>query len=413
MEAKRYIFILGSHPDLSAAEAWNVLEREGYTPKLIYLDQNGLEVVLDRELEETTWTRMGGSERVLETETELSSQAKVEDIVKAILPQGSLKSKLTAGISGIGISKDELGRIGHALKVQAREVGLKLKFVLPQKHMQLNAAQAIFNHLDTAPNFELWVWRRKDKMIVAKMKWVQDIERYEIRDTARPARDAVVGMLPPKLAQMMINVAHGGKPSAEVDCFDPFCGMGTVLQEGWLMGFQMTGTDAADNMVTASEDNLNWVGDKLLLPTSLRPYVVQHDATLPYPDEWKEKFTAIVSEPFLGRPLRSPLPYRELKRHMQPLMSLYLKSFENWHSCLKTGGTVVLALPAFRAQRRGAGFNTLSDAFLDAVRELGYSEQHLLSDPLNKALEGRREGAPIYARPTALVGREIRKWQKM
>jgi hypothetical protein len=38
---------------------------------------------------------------------------------------------------------------------------------------------------------------------------VQDIDAYAERDFERPMRDAFVGMLPPKLAQIMLNLAVG------------------------------------------------------------------------------------------------------------------------------------------------------------------------------------------------------------
>lgn len=63
-----------------------------------------------------------------------------------------------------------------------------------------------------------------------RTSFVQDIESYTARDQARPMRDARVGMLPPKLAQIIINLALSNNDITEV--LDPFCGTGVVLQEG-------------------------------------------------------------------------------------------------------------------------------------------------------------------------------------
>jgi tRNA G10 N-methylase Trm11 len=57
---------------------------------------------------------------------------------------------------------------------------------------------------------------------------VQNIDEYSKRDYSKD-RDMQIGMLPPKLSQMMINLS-GGKT-----IYDPFVGLGTVLIESLYM----------------------------------------------------------------------------------------------------------------------------------------------------------------------------------
>jgi tRNA G10 N-methylase Trm11 len=60
----------------------------------------------------------------------------------------------------------------------------------------------------------------------------QDIDAYAKRDTGK-SRDMVVGMMPPKLCQIMINIGFGGiRDQADTRAlYDPFCGLGTILIE--------------------------------------------------------------------------------------------------------------------------------------------------------------------------------------
>jgi tRNA G10 N-methylase Trm11 len=62
-----------------------------------------------------------------------------------------------------------------------------------------------------------------------------------------------VGMLPPKLAQMMINLAISGAytpESTQPVIYDPFCGLGTVLIEAAHMGLmQSYASDISNDMV--------------------------------------------------------------------------------------------------------------------------------------------------------------------
>ena len=78
---------------------------------------------------------------------------------------------------------------------------------------------------------EIVVIKGHDKVFIGKTVAIQDIENYTKRDYERPARDAKTGMLPPKLAQIMINL--GGLTKIDHDqeethavqhtLYDPFC----------------------------------------------------------------------------------------------------------------------------------------------------------------------------------------------
>jgi len=51
---------------------------------------------------------------------------------------------------------------------------------------------------------------------------VQDIDAYTHRDIGRE-RSMTVGMMPPKLAQIMLNLATKGERGFQI--WDPFCGL--------------------------------------------------------------------------------------------------------------------------------------------------------------------------------------------
>lgn len=82
----------------------------------------------------------------------------------------------------------------------------------------------------------------------------QDIDAYAMRDTAK-SRDMVVGMMPPKLVQMMIHLAESETKAKHL--YDPFCGLGTTLIEGANMGIlHLFGSDVSRDMVRATEGSL-------------------------------------------------------------------------------------------------------------------------------------------------------------
>ena len=89
---------------------------------------------------------------------------------------------------------------------------------------------------------------------------VQPFEEFGARDYARPSRDDLSGMLPPKLAKIMINLAQAKENSL---ILDTFCGSGTILQEALIMGYlNLIGFDSSPKAIKDSQANLEWLADK-------------------------------------------------------------------------------------------------------------------------------------------------------
>jgi len=68
-------------------------------------------------------------------------------------------------------------------------------------------------------------------------------------------RSMTVGMMPPKLAQIMVNLGTKGK--YDTILWDPFCGLGTTLIEALHAGHMMLqGSDLEKEMVSATQKNI-------------------------------------------------------------------------------------------------------------------------------------------------------------
>ncbi len=80
--------------------------------------------------------------------------------------------------------------------------------------------------------------------------WIQDINAYSKRDYSKD-RDMQTGMLPPKLCQIMLNIAWWNS------IYDPFVGLGTVLIE-WALQWRLNlyWSDLNEKMVELSKSNL-------------------------------------------------------------------------------------------------------------------------------------------------------------
>jgi tRNA G10 N-methylase Trm11 len=413
-----YLCITGNHPALSSAELLGVLAAHNVSVQPTFLESGDVLLTADKTIEHKQIATLGGTSKVAEIIGKKESAWTAAEVAPLVL--SPTEQKITLGFSLLPAR--EAKRLGSDLKKIAREQKLRVRFVLPKTghrhspaasagHPALNAAQVIFNQLTTPPNAELLFFEHAGQHYLARTIYIQDIQAYEQRDTARPYRDPVVGMLPPKLAQMMINLAVTKVKKSEAFILDPFCGMGTILQEGWLLGHHLYGLDVDPTMVTASQGNIRYLAQSLGLPEDALPVVAQHDVRQPFPADLHDRFDAIVTEPYLGQALRSPLSAEHVPKAMDTLGTLYLTFFKNAVSVLKPGGVVLFILPAFRTEPERFAF--FPEGFLDAVAKIGYRRLQLIpKEVLPPSSPSPREIA-LYARPDALVGRELTLWQKL
>ncbi len=207
---------------------------------------------------------------------------------------------------------------------------------------------------------------------------IQEFEDYSRRDYGRPARDSRSGMIPPKLAKMMINLA-GQKYDKKL--LDPFCGSGTILAEALLMGYEdVMGSDKSEKAVSDSEANLDWLGKEAeVFNVDVRSLSKRIEAN---------SIDAIITEPYLGPPLRCGEKESEIRKNINELESLYAASFQEFKKVLKEGGKVVIIFPVFKYNGKEINLNMMG-----SVRKIGFER-------LNKE-------RLLYARPDQRVMREI------
>ncbi len=324
--------------------------------------------VLDVPTSEIKFKRLGGTIKLAQILTILPTtdwQKLLEYLLDKIPEhmQYQPAGKFTLGLSvyGLPVNLAEQNKGLMAIKRIIRSTGKSVRIV-PNKTSELNSAQVLHNKLTTRGAWELILFRDGAKTILAQTFFVQDIDAYAARDQARPARDARVGMLPPKLAQTMINLAN---PPALGTLLDPFCGTGVVLQEALLMGFTVSGTDLEQRMVDFSQKNLDWLSRER--PELKGKYTLeQGDATN---HSWQDNISGVVSEVYLGRPLAKVPPSEELYKIAGDVNTIFKKFLANLGGQIKPGTRLCLAVPAWRTKN---GFVHLPA--LDNLSNLGYNQ---------------------------------------
>jgi tRNA G10 N-methylase Trm11 len=376
-----YIAILGRQPAISIAE----LERT-YGDVSWFSDTSALV-----ETDSFNVQRLGGTQkagRVIDqvngTDWRHASIKIVQHYTKA---WAQYEGKITLGISAYGFTTTtrEIQKTGLILKSKLKGTTASLRLV-PNQDNALNTATSHHNKLGLSDNkIELIVVRGAGKIVIAESTGAQNITALAARDQGRPKRDAFVGMLPPKLAQIMVNLA--GLEKGRI--LDPFCGTGVILQEAGLMRYAVYGTDLAEKMISYSADNLKWLQKTHDLKLDLQ--LQEGDATTA---KWDSPIDAVVAESYLGQPFSAPpssAKLTEVRGNCNHIISAFLK---NLGTQIKSGTPVVLAIPAWKSTE--GDFTHLP--LISQLEKLGYKEVEFTTV---------RPEQLLYFRPDQVVAREL------
>jgi len=145
------------------------------------------------------------------------------------------------------------------------------------------------------------------------------------------------------LAKIMLNLA-GAKEGKTL--LDPFCGSGTILQEGIIRGLHVVGTDNHNKSIQESKKNLQWLIKKHDVKTRVEVLKVQVQELTKAVK--KNSIDLVVTEPEMG-PYWKKLPYdEEVKKTIQELVPLYRSLFEELYQVMKPGARIAIILPTFR-----------------------------------------------------------------
>lgn len=339
----KYLAVLGRQPEISIAE----LEATDFC---------------------TDIERLGGTMKLAEK----LDERPIEHLQK--IPEG----KITLGVSDYSEKASRKTATTEALKLKKILVrhGRSVR-VVENKDATLSTATSLHNGLSGKNE-------RKIELIKVNDEWykvigVQDIEAYAKRDQARPARDAFVGMLPPKLAQILINLCGPLKAGATV--LDPFCGTGVVLQEAILMGYRAYGTDISEKMIEYSDRNMKYF--------DFNNYKVEVGDAVSF--KWAEKIDAVACEGYLGKPMSMIPNEMKLKTQKQECKAIIIGFLKNLAGQIKAKTPVVIAVPAWL--RENGEYSRLE--ILDEIEKLGYNVS-------NKSREGL-----LYHREGQIVARDI------
>lgn len=394
-----YAFIPGTHPALSLAElrALNVGKPSIITPAYFVFETGS-------ELDATALQyRLGGTIKIvsiIET-TDADSIETVFDINHLLSVYfAQSEEKILFGVSAYGeVPRNllaKLRRAGFEAKKNLGAAEYSARFLFDPTGIVKTAAVEKSHLIDRGA--EIVVLVDGEKLHVGKTLTLQDFESYSERDYGRPVRDTKSGTLPPKLAQIMINLTA---QHLSTTLLDPFCGSGTVLQEAIRMGYtNVIGSDLSDKAVNDSQMNLTWYKKTYGVKTSVKLF--QKDVREIAKELHEESVDAVVAETYLGPPQTRLPDAKRLAVIIDDLTSLYREALRSLDHVVKKDGVIILAIPYFRL-KHGPVFIPIQRIAASA----GWKTQSPLAKDELAMYQTFPERGLLYARSDQLVGREI------
>ena len=381
-----YFFVLGNHPALSLSE----LEAK-LTGGRWQVINNHLAVVSQvAELPTDLLTQLGGTikfGRIIAQVKQLD-QTVVQLIAEQLLAVVPTNKKIYFGLSNY--SQQPLGRdLGINIKRWLQEAGRSVRWVT-SRETALSSVVVEQNNLLTNGG-ELVFGRHNNYWQIGLTIAVQPFKALSARDYGRPARDDQSGMLPPKLAQIILNLA-GLKPGDSI--LDPFCGSGTILQEAALMqAGRIIGLDSSDVAVANSQINWQWLANRWTV--TVAPEISLADARQASTKLAGQKINCIVTEPYLG-PQRGQ---RDFVKIRDDLNQLYSQALTDWQKIIAPGGRVVMVWPVFIVGRQ----KYLVQPQIIGWRQIEYSQLAKQTWPQQYTSDGYL----LYGRDNQVVWRAI------
>ncbi|MHA1341055.1 MAG: TRM11 family SAM-dependent methyltransferase [Promethearchaeota archaeon] len=187
-----------------------------------------------------------------------------------------------------------------------------------------------------------------------------DIKTSKVKYEKRPFVDETIGTSV-RIARLLVNLS--GVKQGDI-LLDPFCGLGTILQEGLLNGCDVIGVDIVANRVKQCKENLKWATKKFNIKNQFK--VFQGNAKQLLRKFKSNSVNAIVTEPELGPFLKKMPNNKEARKIISKLISIYSPFFKGASEILKNYGRIVIVLPKIRTSKQKFGLPISS--FLKGTR---------------------------------------------
>lgn len=305
------------------------------------------------------------------------------------------------------LSPAQLTRLALNIKYNLKQKKVKCRWVASKK-INLSSVIVKTNKLLSKKGIEIILLVSRNKIFIGKTEAVQEFAELERRDCGRPKRNAKSGMLPPKIAKIMLNLGLADNYSGKITILDPFCGSGTIIGEALnmfkdanknLILDHIIGADISAAAIKQAQDNINWLIKTIKLPDQPMPKLTFLPADVKNLSKKIKTYSVdlIITEPYLGPPLLGVESKDQLLQIQTELKILYLAAFAEFKKILQPkSNRAVIIFPIFKTRTGDQYLDILID-----LKKIGFQIKKFPDIAVNK------RGGLEYGRPYQKIWREI------
>lgn len=359
---KTFAFIKGKNPQLSKFEIESYLSARSIYFETLDDTRYFTIIKLDADMKKMM-DSLGGTLKIAEV-IESGDLAKLNDSLEN-LDLGALfkgmEGKFIFGVSSYA-QKDSFeyyNYIGKSVKKRLKTSGIKANFMgFSRKKPQLSNVEVIKKGLDRTA--EIIFCQTGNRFYLGVTRFLHNPFEFQKRDVGRPAQRTIFS-IPPRLANILINLSWAKKGDI---LLDPFCGIGTILQEAALRGIKIFGIDSDSECIKFSKENIDWLSKEYKFQPDMN--FIQGDAKSLSKTLGEETVDAIATEPFLGEPIRKRPTEEGAKIMLSEIRYLYDAVLSEMFKVLRHGKRISMISPRIR-------FTKTKDVGLD-YREMAESK---------------------------------------
>ncbi|MDD5751766.1 MAG: RsmD family RNA methyltransferase [Candidatus Peribacteraceae bacterium] len=405
-----YAAFLGHQPLISLAEL------SASVPGFTHRKTLGDSVVLfesPAELETVFLDGLGGIVILARRVTE--SAVTLEDLPSILTAELSRckRGKIVFALRTFGIQRGMIRTLYRRSKEAVRKIGRPCRYVGNDHEPAAPVLLRDAGLLDGSHGCEIVLIRDEEDLWIGRTVAAQDVAAYTRRDMHKPVRDTTVGLLPPKLAQILLNfgawLARGcqtplpesNKPKTRnqkpMTVFDPFCGTGVIPLECLVRGWNVLASDLSQKAVNGCGKNLDWARKEWnILKKDVTSTVFKQDAAKPF--VFKELPDLVVTETSLGPSLTDRPTQKDAAKMKTEAERLEAAFIEN---CAKTlpGVPLVVTWPFWKIKN--------DTILLERAWEAAHAAGYMATLPPGIAPSKPDRLSLLYRRPNQFVGREI------
>jgi len=429
-----YVFISGKNWKLSLAELIAFLEARKVQFEVQQLSREFFAVSTEEDANALAIADLGGTLKIGATKADFATQIVEkmflqrnkqarEHIGREIAASGLIAEMLEASsgktVFGVSVycaedslrpvSKSIQRFVGSTIKRELAAHGRKsgfMGFSRNREQPQLSAVEVLKKNL-VENKAEILVCIGKKQTVTATTVAVHNPFEFQKRDIGKPMQRKIFA-ISPRLSKIMVNLASC---TAGKLLLDPFCGVGTILQEALLAGARVAGVDINPWCVKATTVNLGWLKEEYALKGA--EYVVVQGDARRLIGKFEDEVDCIATEPDLGPALRQvpTMPYAaKIVAKLEPLYSSFLKEA---YGILKKGGRLVLVAPYMRTRSGKPVIMPVGEKAVSVgFKRVCLFQEKVFAEDVNVKKELAEMASFVDAEERHKVGREIFVFQK-